>query len=282
MTLNPRHTAQSTTEPGSAGAAAAEARSTTTPKATDLSSDPEFIAILDKLEEQDKARKAKLAEEARLARVEELNRDVPQPGTTTGPIILTSAPLPAELPETVGELQEELKKSTSVVRSLAIIEKLSAMYGAPVTADTGVTGEEDFHPLIIEQGFGNNPDAVHSVAVYLVPLRRQLARFFDATTPDVKLMCDSLGLAYWQVLQSERLSISMAAACLSDPTLYRRAEALDRTKDRAIRRMVFLLETLRRATGRTLTMAPEVDFGRVLQFPGSQAWLASKKRASAG
>lgn len=201
----------------------------------------------------------------------------PTPGKTTGPISLSPAPGP--LPDTAEELLAVIQKPATIAQALGAVQKLGALYGRDITEDMSVTELQEFHPLITAVGVGSNPESIKSFVLYAIPLRRALARSFPAKSADIGMMLDLVVVAYWKAVMAERASVVYLTAAIEKPHLVDKVPALERVKDLAVRQLVRLLEALRVATGRRLTLDPDADVAKLLRFPAELVDSRSRRAA---
>lgn len=201
----------------------------------------------------------------------------PTPGKTQGPITL--APSAGVLPDTAEELLSVIENPANLVQALGAVKKLGALYGRDIGEDMSSTDLQDFHPMITAVGVGSNAEAIKSFALYAAPLRRALARCFQARTADVGMMIDLVVVAYWKAMQAERASIIYLSAAVERPQLVDRVTALESVKDLAVRQMVRLLEALRAATGRRVSVDPDADAAKLLRFPAGAVDARSRRSA---
>src|SRR5581483_8389912 len=144
------------------------------------------LAARDQVERSRKAEAEAAAKAAAVAaHVAELNAIVPDPATNTEPVRFDPLVMLDELPDTAGELFDRLQKSTEVAEAAAIIQKLSKVYNRDICEDNADRSDADFHPLVLTAIGKRTPASVSSFVMFLMPLRRRLADFFQARTPDV-------------------------------------------------------------------------------------------------
>lgn len=201
----------------------------------------------------------------------------PRPGNTTGSIKLSVTE--GVLPDTAEALLAVIENPANLAQALGAIKKLGALYGRDIGDDMSESDLKDFHPMITAIGVGGNAEAIKSFALYALPLRRALARSFQARTADIGMMIDLVVIAYWKALQAERASVVYLSAALERPHLVDKVPALERVKDLAVRQMVRLLEALRLATGRSLKLDPDADAAGLLRFPADRVDVRGRRAA---
>lgn len=205
----------------------------------------------------------------------------PEPAAAYGPIAFTSHG--GDLPDTSAELMEVINNPNNVAHALAAMAKLGELHGRDAIDDNSSPTPVDFNPMIVASGVGSNKQAIASFVCYAVPLRRALARHFQANTPDIAMMLDMVTVAYWKAVQAERISVTFLCAALEKPDYLDKLPKLEMVKELAVRQMTRLLEALRVATGRRLTIDPDEDIAKVLRFPQTANPLQRRaRRASAG
>lgn len=204
------------------------------------------------------------------------------PAAAPGPILFRPTG-GSPLPDTPEALMDVLNRPDNVAHGIEALQKLGELYGRDVVEDNSNPSAADFNPMIIATGVGSNPQAVSSFVGYAVPLRRALARYFNAKTPDIAMLVDMLTIAYWKAVQAERASVTYLAAAIEKPYYVDKVPKLEMVKELAVRQMTRLLEALRVATGRQLTIDPDEDIAKVLRFPQTVRPLHRRvRKASAG
>lgn len=204
----------------------------------------------------------------------------PHPGPTTAAIAL--GPAPGPLPDSPEELLKIISHLQSLPQALAAMGMLGEPYGRDITEDMTQVSPETFWPIVNSMAVGGNAATTSNFAVYIVPLRRALARQFGAKTPDVAMMMDLAVLSYWRAIQAESLVVSYLAAALEKPHFIKHVDVLERVKESATRQFLRLLDALRMATGKTATLHPDRDAAAILRFPANliDGTEAERRRAA--
>mgnify|MGYP001612169990 CR=1 FL=1 len=180
---------------------------------------------------------------------------------------MSLTPSAGPLPDTPDELPKIINEPKSFPQALGALRKLGQVYGRDLTEDGMSISAEDFGPLIEALGVGSNPAVITSFTLYVLPLRRALARHFGVRTPDLVLMVDLAVLAYWRALQAESHLVRYLADGISNPHWVKKVEVLEKVKSSATAQYIRIVEALRAATGKALNLHPDRDVASILRFP---------------
>lgn len=198
---------------------------------------------------------------------------------------ITLGPDVGPLPDDREGLLAILNSPKSLAQALAVLEKLGAAHGQDLIEDGTSICAQDFGPLIQSMGVGSKASTITNFALYVVPLRRALARHFGVTSPDLVLMTDLAALSYWRAIQAESASVRFLSGAIENPQWLKHVEVCERVKVAATAQYIRLIETLRQATGRTVTLDPTQDAASILRFPIEEATNPHpepRRKASAG
>lgn len=189
------------------------------------------------------------------------------------------------LPDDDAELLKIIQAPQSLAQALAAIDKLGVRHGQNLREEGFTVSPEAFHPLVQSIGVGGSPQAISNFALFVVPLRRALAKHFAVTSPDLTAMVDLAALSYWRAIHTEGLIVRCLAGGLENLQMLKCAERLERIKAAAIAQYVRVVEVLQAATGRTAVLDPDQDAAAVLKFPKlslANPFWGRPRRASRG